>query len=165
MKREWITDINRMNFTEEEKEIVEKVFNADPSMSLEFDGKTYMWETESDTDYFNKEVLLENVFLTYEEWKKEGVFDEEEEAPAEEPKAEEPKAEEVCITYQTTASGCKAFVKDMWSDIDAALDKGGEGLPTPTLILGNRQIQLIDCPLTYEGIQALIEDMVEEYLY
>ena len=160
MKREWIRDIEAMNFTDEEREVVEKVIDHTDTI-LYFNGKDYKTEDPGDTYYFtSKDLLMEDMNYNYTELEREGAFDEEEEAPA-----EEPKAEDVCITYQPTASGCKAFIKDMWSDIDAALDKGGEGLPIPTLILGNRQIQLIDCPLTYEGIQILIEDMAEEYLY
>ena len=83
MTREWITDFNKMGFTEEEKELALKVFNADPSSTLYFDGdKNYLWEDEREDNYFTKETLLENLAITFEEWKKEGMFDEEEEAPA-----------------------------------------------------------------------------------
>ena len=82
MTREWITDFNKMGFTEEEKELALKVFNADPSSTLYFDGdKNYLWEDEREDNYFTKETLLENLAITFEEWKKEGVFDEED-APA-----------------------------------------------------------------------------------
>lgn len=162
MRREWTSNWNEMGFNEEELAMVEKVFNCDPASTLYFDGdKNYLWETECGDDYFTKELLIENLALTLNEWEKEGMFDEEDEEESEAP-AEE--VEEVSVTYQTTAGGCKTFIKDMWSDIGEALDRDCEGLPIPTLIVGNRQIQLVDCPLVYEGIQTLIEDMVAEYI-
>lgn len=82
MIRKWNRDINKMNLTEEEKAIVSKVIDFTDSI-LAFDGRTYREETPSDTYYYvDKDVLMENFNYTYEELKKEGVFEEEEEAPA-----------------------------------------------------------------------------------
>ena len=82
MKREWITDINKMNFTDEERKTVEKVIDFTDTI-LYFNGKDYKTEDPSDTYYFtSKDLLMENMNYNYTELEKEGVFDEEDEAPA-----------------------------------------------------------------------------------
>lgn len=82
MKREWIRDIEAMNFTDEEKEVVEKIIDYTNTI-LYFNGKDYKTEDPGDTYYFtSKDLLMENFNYTYTELEKEGVFDEEEEVPA-----------------------------------------------------------------------------------
>lgn len=81
MKRQWITDTNKMNFTDEELIIVNKVIDATDTM-LYFNGKDYKTEDPSDTYYFNsKDLLMEDMNYNYTELKRDGVFDEED-APA-----------------------------------------------------------------------------------
>lgn len=122
MKREWITDFNKMGFTEEEKELALKVFNADPSSTLYFDGdKNYLWEDEREDNYFTKETLLENLAITFEEWKKEGMFDEEEEAPAD-PwlKVLEDRVEEWSLKEQTHRRGITETINSFKEWINTA---------------------------------------------
>ncbi len=82
MKREWIRDFSEMPFTAEEYHIAEAVTWFTDSI-LYFNGKDYKLEDPSDTYYFtSKDLLMENLNYTYTELEKQGVFDEEEEAPA-----------------------------------------------------------------------------------
>ena len=81
MKREWITDTNKMGFTAEELETVNKVIDFTDTI-LYYNGKDYKTEDPSDTYYYtSKDLLMENINYTYTELEKDGVF-EEEEAPA-----------------------------------------------------------------------------------
>ena len=81
MKREWITDTSKMNFTEEELNIVNKVIDFTDTI-LYYNGKDYKTEDPSDTYYFtSKDLLMEDMNYNYTELEKEGVF-EEEEVPA-----------------------------------------------------------------------------------
>lgn len=82
MKREWITDTSKMNFTEEELNIVNKVIDFTDTI-LYYNGKDYKTEDPSDTYYFtSKDLLMEDMNYNYTELEKEGVFDEEEETPS-----------------------------------------------------------------------------------
>ena len=82
MSEKWFTDIDKMGFTDEEKEIVEKVLDYTDTI-LYHDYNAYKTEDPSEVYYYNtKENLMENFSYTYTELKKEGVFDEEEDAPA-----------------------------------------------------------------------------------
>lgn len=82
MKREWIREFSEMPFTAEEYHVAEAVTWFTDSI-LYFNGKDYKIEDPSDTYHFtSKESLMENLNYTYNELEKQGVFDEEEDAPA-----------------------------------------------------------------------------------
>ncbi len=83
--KEFIYDFEKMPFTDEEREITKKVIGADFTAELGFNGSAFVWSNESDEYFYNsKELLLEEVYRTYEEYKKEGIF-EEEDAPKNDP--------------------------------------------------------------------------------
>ena len=78
-KRTWSTDTSNMNFSNAERDTVEKVINYTDSI-LYFNGKDYKVEDPCDTYYYtSKDLLMENMNYEYTELEKQGVFNEEEE--------------------------------------------------------------------------------------